>query len=219
MGRCRAGSARSFRPTCTRSTFAAGGDGAGSAATSLAPAPLKQTSLRCDTFGCMGSGTPFASEFIRVSSESIRSQYWPRIKSCVESLSQEEVQWRPPDGSVPSIGDILRRLSEAVFRTIAALGSETLAPLAPISPGLEAGTAGSNTAEKLVAEIDSELKELNGVLVALSPEAIGERRAVGGRELTVMEVIMELSEELATSYGEISHLASVVSDYRPTCEH
>jgi hypothetical protein len=63
------------------------------------------------------------------------------------------------------------------------------------------------------------LKELNGVLVALSPEAIGERRAVGGRELTVMEVIMELSEELATSYGEISHLASVVSDYRPTCEH
>jgi hypothetical protein len=166
----------------------------------------------------MGSGTPFASEFIRVSSESIRSQYWPRIKSCVESLSQEEVQWCPPDGSVPSIGDILRRLSEAVFRTIAALGSETLAPSAPISPGLEANHS-SNTAEKLVAEIDSELKELNGVLVALPPEAVGERRAVGSRELTVMEVIMELSEELATSYGEISQLASAVSDYRPTCEH
>ena len=63
------------------------------------------------------------------------------------------------------------------------------------------------------------MKELNGVLVSLPPEALGEHRAVGGRELTVMGVIMELSEELATSYGEISHLASVVSDYRPTCEH
>jgi hypothetical protein len=166
----------------------------------------------------MGPDTPFASEFIRVSNESIRGQYWPKIKSCVESLSQEEVQWRPPDDSVPSIGDILRRLSEAVFRTIAALGSETLAPLAPVVLGPEANRR-SIAKEKLVAEIDSELKELNGVLVSLPPEALGEHRAVGGRELTVMGVIMELSEELATSYGEISHLASVVSDYRPTCEH
>ncbi len=161
----------------------------------------------------MGSPSTFANEFIKVTTESLCSRYWPKIKSCVESLSQADVEWRPPDDSVPSINAILHRLSEAVFRTLAAVEAEVLPPSAPMS------SSPGRMKEKLIAEIDGELGELMGVLRALPLENLPARRVIGGREMTVMEVIMNLSQDLAASYGEISQLASVVSDYKPACEH
>jgi hypothetical protein len=163
----------------------------------------------------MDPASPVGRDFIRVSSDSLLNRYWPKIKACVEPLSQEEVDWRSPTVSLPSIRDILRRLSESVFVTIAACSSSTLGQ----SPAFSSDHSGGGTPkETLITEIEAELRALTGILEGLPPGSLTSRRRIGARESTLMEVIMELSSELAGAYGEISQLASMVSGYRSSCK-
>jgi hypothetical protein len=163
----------------------------------------------------MDPGLPVAKDFIRVSSDSLLNRYWPRIKACVEPLSQEEVDWQPPTVSLPSIGDILRRFSDSLFVTIAACSSSTLEHPLVASSG-HSGDAGMPK-ETLISEIEEELGSLTSILNGLPPESLTNSRRIGARESTLMEVITELSSELAGAYGEISQLASTITDYRSSC--
>lgn len=48
--------------------------------------------------------------FLDFSRNKLMTQYWPRLKSCVESLSDEQVWWRPNSAS-NSIGNLMLHLS------------------------------------------------------------------------------------------------------------
>src|SRR5437762_11540424 len=57
--------------------------------------------------------------FLEFSREKLLNQYWPRLRSCVESLSDEQVWWRPNDAS-NSVGNLLLHLTGNVQQWLVA---------------------------------------------------------------------------------------------------
>src|SRR5207245_11674795 len=51
-----------------------------------------------------------ATLFLEFSRAKLIEQYWPRLRSCVESLSDEQIWWRPNDAS-NSIGNLVLHLN------------------------------------------------------------------------------------------------------------
>ncbi|HEY1253333.1 MAG TPA: DUF1572 family protein, partial [Terracidiphilus sp.] len=57
--------------------------------------------------------------FLDSSRELLFGQHWPRMKTCVESLTTEQIWWRPNEAS-NSIGNLLLHLSGNVRQWIVA---------------------------------------------------------------------------------------------------
>ncbi|MGB9147039.1 MAG: DUF664 domain-containing protein, partial [Acidobacteriaceae bacterium] len=48
--------------------------------------------------------------FLEFSRNKLVTQYWPRLKACIESLTDEQVWWRP-NASSNSIGNLVLHLN------------------------------------------------------------------------------------------------------------
>src|SRR5580693_4711078 len=48
--------------------------------------------------------------FLEFSRRKLMEQYWPRLRTCVESLTDEQVSWRPNDAS-NSVGNLILHLN------------------------------------------------------------------------------------------------------------
>src|ERR1700761_9653830 len=57
--------------------------------------------------------------FLRFSHNKLLRQYWPRLRDCVESLTDEQVWWRPNDSS-NSIGNLILHLDGNVRQWLVA---------------------------------------------------------------------------------------------------
>src|SRR5215471_10259445 len=57
--------------------------------------------------------------FLEFSHGKLIGQYWPRLRECVESLTDEQVWWRPNDAS-NSIGNLLLHLNGNVRQWLVA---------------------------------------------------------------------------------------------------
>ena len=51
-----------------------------------------------------------ATEFLKFSRSKLLEQYWPRLRACVESLTDDQVWWRPNEAS-NSVGNLLLHLN------------------------------------------------------------------------------------------------------------
>ncbi|HME58238.1 MAG TPA: DinB family protein, partial [Terracidiphilus sp.] len=59
------------------------------------------------------------SLFLEHSRQKLLEQYWPRLKSCVESLTEEQLWWRPNE-ACNSIGNLLLHLNGSVRQWLVA---------------------------------------------------------------------------------------------------
>ena len=169
----------------------------------------------CGRLLCMDPGSQVATEFTKVTSDSLLNRSWPKIKACIEPLSQEEVNWQPPTASLSSISDTLKHLSESILQTIAACNGSSLGIPQTVLPNLESDKFTEK--ESLITEIEEELKELTDLLKVLPSESLAHKCRIGASETTLMEVIAELGWEFATACGEISQQVSGVSDSGQSC--
>src|SRR5438445_2601628 len=60
-----------------------------------------------------------SSQFIEFSRWKLLDEYWPRLRVCVESLSDEQVWWRPNEAS-NSIGNLILHLNGNVRQWLVA---------------------------------------------------------------------------------------------------
>src|ERR1700730_3026987 len=113
--------------------------------------------------------TPFESArstrlFLEVSRSKLLDQYWPRLRSSVESLTEEQVWWRPNEAS-NSIGNLMLHLNGNVRQWL-------------VSSFRRAGDRRDRPAEfmerrlvppsVLLEELGTTLKEASAVLSALT---------------------------------------------------
>ena len=56
------------------------------------------------------TATNTADLFLKFSRTKLLKEFWPRMRECVESLTDEQVWWRPNDAS-NSIGNLLLHLN------------------------------------------------------------------------------------------------------------
>src|ERR1700683_246614 len=60
-----------------------------------------------------------ATLFLDFSRRKLIGQYWPRLRGCVESLTDEQVWWRP-NGASNSIGNLMLHLNGNVRQWLVA---------------------------------------------------------------------------------------------------
>ena len=54
--------------------------------------------------------TALRGAFVKFSREKVKDEYWPGITRCIDSLTDEQIWWRPNEAS-NSIGNLLLHLN------------------------------------------------------------------------------------------------------------
>src|ERR1039458_6169278 len=67
----------------------------------------------------MTTNPDLATLFLAFSRNKLLNQYWPRLKACVETMSTEQIWWRPNDAS-NSVGNIILHLNGNVTQWLVA---------------------------------------------------------------------------------------------------
>lgn len=149
-----------------------------------------------------------AKLFIDESRKFLSSDYLPKIERCLEVLSDEDVWWRPGDGS-NSIGNLLLHIEGSTRTWIM-------------------GVAGGSQVERdrqrefdereqipraeLMARLRRTLAEADEVLARLDAGALPERRKTPWEEVTVLWAVYHAVEHFAMHAGQIIMLAKMRSE-------
>src|ERR1700761_8254791 len=105
-----------------------------------------------------------AALFLRFSRNKLIEQYWPRLRQCVTSLSDEQVWWRPNEAS-NSVGNLVLHLAGNVQQWL-------VAPFQNLEDhrnrAAEFGQKEGETAAQLLARLAAVMDEAASVLGRLT---------------------------------------------------
>ncbi len=147
-----------------------------------------------------------AADFLAFSREKLLEQYWPRLRSCVESLTDEQVWWRPNEAS-NSIGNLLLHLNGNVRQWI-------------ISPFNKLEDARNRPAEfserrlipapELLEKLSATMQEASKVLARITEADLLIPFEIQGYKVTGLKAIYQVVEHFAMHYGQIVFITKLV---------
>ncbi len=141
--------------------------------------------------------------FLAQSREYLTGHYLPKILASVERLSDEDLWWRPNEAS-NSVGNLILHLSGNVRQWIVSgVGG------APDQRVRDREFAQRDPLPKaeLIEALSRAVREADAVIAGVSRSALGERRVIQGREVTVLEAIYHVVEHFSTHVGQIVMIA------------
>ena len=140
-----------------------------------------------------------AKNFIDESRDYLSNKYLPEIERCLEQLSDEDVWWRAGEES-NSVGNLILHLEgnirEWIVGGVGALEFERVRQEEFDERRLISKSELLDRLRKIVAEADS-------VLSNLDPLILTERRAIQGRDVTVLKAIYHVVEHFSMHTGQI----------------
>src|SRR5262245_19402176 len=68
-------------------------------------------------FTTSGNAPAVTREFIESSRTFLKTDYWPKLRQCLEQMSEEDIWWRPNDAS-NSVGNLVLHLSGNITQWI-----------------------------------------------------------------------------------------------------
>jgi hypothetical protein len=148
-----------------------------------------------------------AQEFLKFAREKLMGQYWPRLRTCVEKLSDEQIWWRPNEAS-NSIGNLVLHLNGNVGQWL--VHSFNRAEDTRNRPAEFAERAGTPVAELLRCLGDT-LAQAEAVLLRLTPEELMSTWKIQGFTVTGLAAVFQAVEHFGLHYGQISYITKLVS--------
>ncbi|HEX2917785.1 MAG TPA: DUF1572 family protein [Edaphobacter sp.] len=149
-----------------------------------------------------------ASEFLRFSRHKLLDQYWPRLRSCVDSLSDEQVWWRPNPSS-NSIGNLLLHLNGNVTQWLVA--SFERAEDKRNRPAEFAQNEGISRTE-LLRQLGDTLTRGAAVLDRLAAADLLAQYEIQGYTVTGLQAVYQVVEHFALHYGQIVYITKMLRD-------
>lgn len=143
--------------------------------------------------------------FIYRSGAYLREDYLPRIRRCVQGLSEEDLWWRPNEAS-NSVGNLILHLAGNVRQwVVSGIGG------APDRRRRdeEFSREGGLTGPELLAHLDEVLDEVEGVLSRLEPPKLLETRVIQGMSVSVLDALYHVVEHFSTHTGQITYLVKL----------
>lgn len=147
-----------------------------------------------------------AQVFIAESRSLLMTAYLPRIKRCLEKLSDEEIWWRSREES-NSVGNLLLHLSGNVRQWI----------ISGVGGGADArvrqeefDARGKWTRDELLRRLTETLAEADAVLAATEPARLLESRQIQGKDVTVLEAVYHVVEHFSMHTGQIILLTKML---------
>src|SRR5712671_7457237 len=126
-------------------------------------------------------------------------QYWPRMRACVESLTEEQVWWRPNEAS-NSVGNLLLHLNGNVRQWLVASfngGEETR------NRPAEFAQRQVIPAAALLRILGATVEEASVVLSRLTEADLISPRHIQGYTVTGLYAIYHVVEHFGMHYGQI----------------
>jgi hypothetical protein len=151
-------------------------------------------------------GLNLHTEFLEFSREKLLEQYWPRLRCCVEGLSDEQVWWRPNDAS-NSIGNLILHLNGNVRQWLVAsfkrLDDHRDRPA-------EFRERRLVPASVLLEKLGTTMKEASEVLASLSEADLLTTFEIQGYTVTGLHAVYQVVEHFGLHYGQILYIAKLL---------
>ncbi len=151
----------------------------------------------------MASTFDFTHEFLDYSRAKLIDQSWPRMRSTVESLTDEQIWWRPNEAS-NSIGNLLLHLNGNVRQwLITSFNQEEDARHRPA----EFAERDHLPTRVLLDRLGATLDETAAVLARLTADDLAATLNVQGYTVSGLEAIYHVVEHFSLHYGQIVYIA------------
>jgi len=149
-----------------------------------------------------------ASLFIEFSRHKLLEQHWPRLRSCVESLNEDQVWWRPNDSS-NSIGNLVLHLN----------GNVTQWLIAPFQRLEDTRDRPAEFARKdgiapaaLVTTLEKTMASAAAVFAALTGDDLHAFYDIQGYHVTGLHAVYQVVEHFSLHYGQIAYITKLLRD-------
>jgi Protein of unknown function (DUF1572) len=147
------------------------------------------------------------SLFLEFSHRKMLEHYWPRLRACVESLTDEQIWWRPNDAS-NSIGNLILHLNGNVRQwLVASFNREEDHRDRPTEFATESGL----TASELLARLGATMDEASQVLARLTEADLIAPFEIQGYHVAGLEAVYQVVEHFGLHYGQIAYISKSLS--------
>jgi hypothetical protein len=147
------------------------------------------------------------SLFLEFSQRKLFEHYWPRLRTCVESLTDEQVWWRPNAAS-NSIGNLVLHLNGNVRQWLVASFNRWEDQR---DRPLEFATEGGLTASELLARLGATMDEAAQVLAGLTEGDLVAPYEIQGYHVTGLQAVYQVVEHFGLHYGQIAYISKSLS--------
>jgi hypothetical protein len=146
--------------------------------------------------------------FLPFSRDKLVNQYWPRLRACVESLTDEQIWWRPNAAS-NSIGNLVLHLNGNVRQWL--VDSFSKREDKRDRPAEFAAT-GEISGADLLAKLGSTIFEAEQTINRLSEADLVARYEIQGYNVHGLEAVYQVVEHFGLHYGQIAYITKMLKD-------
>lgn len=145
--------------------------------------------------------------FLQFSFDKLIDQYWPRLRTCVESLTDEQVWWRPNDSS-NSVGNLILHLNGNVGQwLLASFGRLKDTRNRPVEFSERDGISGT----ALLAKLGATIQEASVVLSRLTETDLLATFEIQGYHVTGLDAVYQVVEHFGLHYGQILYIGKMLN--------
>ncbi len=155
----------------------------------------------------MASDAELAALFLEFSRKKLFGQYWPRMKTCVEPLTTEQVWWRPNEAT-NSIGNLLLHLDGNVRQWL--VNSFNRDEDNRNRPAEFAAKEGATAAE-LLDRLDMTLHEAAKVLGRLTAAELLAPYEIQGYHVRGLDAVYQVVEHFGLHHGQVIYITKLLS--------
>jgi uncharacterized damage-inducible protein DinB len=144
--------------------------------------------------------------FLEFSRRQLVDEYWPRLRGCVESLTDEQVWWRPNEAS-NSVGNLLLHLNGNVRQWL----------VTSFNGGEETRNRPAEFAERqvipaaaLLRILGATVEEASVVLSRLTETDLIGTRHIQGHTVTGLYAVYHVVEHFGMHYGQMLYISKLV---------
>ena len=149
-----------------------------------------------------------ANLFLLFSRDKLVNQFWPRLRQCVESLTDEQV-WRRPNPSSNSIGNLVLHLDGNVRQWL--VDSFNQKEDKRDRPAEFAAT-GATSGQALLEKLGWTIHEADQVLNRLGEADLIAPYEIQGYNVHGLDAIYQVVEHFGLHYGQIAYITKMLKD-------
>ena len=141
--------------------------------------------------------------FLDFSRHKLFDHYWPRLRACVEPLTEEQVWWRPNPAS-NSIANLILHLNGNVGQwLVASFNRQEDARNRPAEFAAESGLSPA----QLLAILGATMNNAAQVLDRLTEADLVAPYEIQGYHVTGLEAVYQVVEHFGLHYGQIAYIS------------
>lgn len=152
------------------------------------------------------SDTELAALFLQFSRKKLLEQYWTRLRSCVEQLTDEQIWWRP-NPACNSVGNLLLHLNGNVTQWIVAsfnrLDDKRDRPA-------EFKEHDQPSGKVLLDRLGTTLDEVAKVFARLTPEELAATYHIQAYTVKGLDAVYQVVEHFGMHYGQILYITKTL---------